>query len=211
MKNINLSFNNNDLGSKILNDISEIFMRDGFHNISMDEVANLLHVSKKTIYKHFYSKEMFITKIMVENLSSAYQVIVSVIQAKSNIIEKFLKLSEMVEKRFPLFNETSLNNLNYHFPQLANDIKNYKNKRIIPLIKILLRIGKKKKLIIDIPDDIVLKIFTSALSSIIQPEFIDSINYSYHETFGYTFNMLLNGVLTKKGKQILINKIEASK
>ncbi|MBL7128958.1 MAG: helix-turn-helix transcriptional regulator, partial [Ignavibacteria bacterium] len=42
---------------KILNFARQKFHREGFYKISMDEIAKELHVSKKTIYKYFPSKE----------------------------------------------------------------------------------------------------------------------------------------------------------
>ncbi|MCK5457664.1 MAG: helix-turn-helix transcriptional regulator, partial [Melioribacteraceae bacterium] len=42
---------------KILLFASEKFFRDGFRKVSMDELAKEMKISKKTIYRHFASKE----------------------------------------------------------------------------------------------------------------------------------------------------------
>ena len=42
---------------KIIELISEKFFREGFSRTTMDEIATDLHMSKKTIYKFFSSKE----------------------------------------------------------------------------------------------------------------------------------------------------------
>ncbi|MBK7254925.1 MAG: helix-turn-helix transcriptional regulator, partial [Ignavibacteria bacterium] len=42
---------------KILNYSRNKFHREGFYKTSMDEISSELHISKKTIYKYFSSKE----------------------------------------------------------------------------------------------------------------------------------------------------------
>ncbi|MBZ0201218.1 MAG: hypothetical protein K8H86_15200, partial [Ignavibacteriaceae bacterium] len=98
-----------------------------------------------------------------------------------------------------------------YYPRLASDIENFRNTRVIPIIKTLLKIGKKKKMILDIPDEIILLVFTSALGHIADSEAEIFSKQSYHQTFRYAFNILLNGILTKKGRQILNYKLEVNK
>ncbi len=57
----------------------------------------------------------------------------------------------MVEEYFTVFNEESLKRLKYHFPQLADYIEQFRSNRILPLISLLLKLGKKKNLILDMP------------------------------------------------------------
>ncbi|HMN25624.1 MAG TPA: hypothetical protein PKE38_14060, partial [Ignavibacteriaceae bacterium] len=65
---------------------------------------------------------------------------------------------------------------------------------------------RKQKIILDIQDEIIIKVFTSSLSSIAEMKNNSNDNLSYHKAFITAFDMLLNGILTKKGKQLLINK-----
>ena len=63
----------------------------------------------------------------------------------------------------------------------------------------------EKKIISDTPDEIIIKVFTTSLGSIAQMK-NKFDKASYQKTFEAAFEMLLNGILTKKGKQLLINK-----
>ena len=81
---------NEEIERKLINLIDTKFSAEGFHKISMNELANKLHISKKNIYKNFISKENLIRKVLVEKISFAYTIIITNIQAKSNIVEKFV-------------------------------------------------------------------------------------------------------------------------
>ena len=41
----------------ILEKSKELFLRNGFKTVGMDDIAQSLHISKKTIYQYFPSKE----------------------------------------------------------------------------------------------------------------------------------------------------------
>jgi TetR/AcrR family transcriptional regulator, mexJK operon transcriptional repressor len=55
----------------ILEAATEVFLRDGYRGISMDEIANQSAVSKQTIYKHFSSKEALFVEVVMAMTQSA--------------------------------------------------------------------------------------------------------------------------------------------
>ena len=196
---------NKEIEWKLINLIDTIYSAEGFQKIPMKKLAKELRISKKTIYRIFTSKEELVKRVLVEKLRYAYTTIVAVIQAKTNIVEKFIGLSNMIQEHFVLFNEESLKLLAHYHPNLAEEIFKFRNERVIPLVKLLLRVGRKKKIISDTPDEIIIKVFTTSLGSITQMK-NKFDKASYQKTFEAAFEMLLTGILTKKGKQLLINK-----
>jgi AcrR family transcriptional regulator len=203
--------NDDELKSRILDHLANEFANHGFRNFALDKIASELHISKKTIYKYFRTKEELIRIVLIKQLTVAYREVVTIIQAQSNIVEKFIDLSKMVEEYFTVFNEESVKRLKYHFPQLANYIEQFRFNRIVPLISLLLKLGRKQKLILEMPDEIILKVFSSSLGVIAEERSKPTSKFSYHQIFRQAFNLLLNGILTKKGKQLLIYKLEVIK
>lgn len=190
---------------KLINLLTQKFSSNGFEKFSLDELASELHISKKTIYKNFSTKEDLLRKLFIEKLNFTYTVVVSNIQAQTNIVDKFIELSKMIQDYFVLFNDASLTRLKHYHTKLANELITFKNERVIPLIKLLLRKGRKQKIILNIQDEIIIRVFTASLSSISQME-KSYEQVEFQKTFEAAFEMLLNGILTKKGKQLLINK-----
>jgi AcrR family transcriptional regulator len=200
--------NNEHTRLEILNWVESGFLNYGYKNFSMEEIASDLHISKKTIYKFFRTKEELTRAAIINQLSNPYRKVISIIKDETDIVEKFIDLSKMVEQYYSAFNETSLERLRHYFKDLADYVDQFRIHRIISLIKQLLKDGKEKELILDIPDEIIIKVFTSALGAIAISKLDNFSNYSYHQTFRQAFNILLNGILTEKGKQILNHKLK---
>jgi TetR/AcrR family transcriptional repressor of mexJK operon len=63
----------------ILTAASTLFLRNGFHGATMDELASLAGVSKQTVYKQFSDKEQLFREI-IEGVTGNSDVVVSVIE-----------------------------------------------------------------------------------------------------------------------------------
>ena len=125
---------NKEIEWKLINLIDTIYSAEGFQKIPMKKLAKELRISKKTIYRIFTSKAELVKRVLVEKLRYAYTTIVAVIQAKTNIVEKFIELSNMIQEHFVLFNEESLKLLAHYHPNLAEEIFKFRNERVIPLV-----------------------------------------------------------------------------
>ena len=53
---------------KIANYSKDVFFKSGFYKITMDEIAQGLRMSKKTIYKYFPSKKILFEKLWLNPL-----------------------------------------------------------------------------------------------------------------------------------------------
>ena len=62
--------------------------------------------------------------------------------------------------------------------------------------------GRKEKLFENYPVNIIITIFVSSLRAIVNPQFLLNMKQTHKEIIHYTFGILLNGILTDKGKKI---------
>ena len=46
---------------------AQIFLKKGFESASMDEIASVAGVSKRTVYQHFANKEQLFQQILTEH------------------------------------------------------------------------------------------------------------------------------------------------
>ncbi|HRN26747.1 MAG: TetR/AcrR family transcriptional regulator [Ignavibacteriaceae bacterium] len=212
MKQIKIKNQNHEkLKLQILDHIAKDILNYGFRNFTLDEVASNLHISKKMIYQVFQTKEELIRAVIIAQLGSPYNSIHKIFKEESSTVEKLINLSIVVEQYYSAFNPTSIKRLAHYFPELADYVEQFRNNRIIPLINQLLKDGKKKNLILDIPDQIIIEVFTSALGTIAESKSDNSTQYSYRQKFRQAFDILLNGILTNEGKQLLNYKLEVIK
>lgn len=183
------------------------YYANGYRKFTVEDVASGTSISKKTIYKIFSDKEEILRTILINKLNDAYNNLILLLQEKSSMIQKIYELSGIIEKYIFLFNEESLNYLKKEFPTLWKEIILFRKHKVIPLFYFLLNHAKKDNLIIDYPNELIIKLFSSSLDISIDKNFLSHNKYSQQSVFQDVFDILVNGLLAKKGKKLLaINK-----
>ena len=107
---------------KIINKSAELFLNLGFKSVTMDDIANELGISKKTIYQHFKNK----TKLVEETTSQMFDKICEgidcICNTSPNPIEELYQIKMFVmtflknEKTSPQFQ------LKKYYPQIHNNL-----------------------------------------------------------------------------------------
>jgi AcrR family transcriptional regulator len=68
------------------------FITEGFYKTTMDEIARDLQISKKTIYKHFASKEDLLQSVCDMRLYTMNEKIDEIAESHDDSIAKFIKM-----------------------------------------------------------------------------------------------------------------------
>jgi AcrR family transcriptional regulator len=186
---------------KILANVSERFLREGFYKITMNEIASELHISKKTIYKHFPTK-MALVEATIDYFAGAIRNDVEkIVNSKENSVIKFCRMIEKIWNIFTKINDKWLNELHTHLPDAWKRVDDFRTKMIFRNVTKLIEQGKSEKLINDFPTPIILNVFLSSVRTTVNPEFVINNNFSLAQAVESTFEILLNGILTEKGKK----------
>ncbi len=186
---------------KILKYSRQKFHREGFYKTSMDEIAGDLHVSKKTIYKYFPSKEKLLEEICTDTSCEIMDKVESIIEGKEDVVVKFVKLLNMHSNVIMNISERWVKDLAIHAPRVKKSVDEMKTNQINKVLSKLLEQGKKEKLIENYPTPIIITTFNSSLMSVLNPEFLINNKFSMQDAFKITYEMLLSGILTKTGKE----------
>lgn len=187
----------------IFNFVNEKMTEEGFRKITLEEITVSLGISKKTIYNIFSTKEELIRRIFHEELTKAYKGLIGLLQEKDSMIKKIENLARMIENYIRLFNDESLNNLRKEYPKLWKEIVLFRKERVMPLINLLLNHSKKHNLIVDYPNELVIKLFSTSLAISTEKKYLVHNSMDYKSVFQSIFDILLKGILTKKGKKLL--------
>lgn len=186
---------------RILTHTKNKFHREGFYKTSMDEIASELHVSKKTIYKHFPSKEKLIEEVCSDTSCEIMDKMEAILEVDDDVVVKFVKLLNMHSNFTVNISEKWLRDLSVHAPGIKKKIDSVKTEQINKVMKKLLEQGKKEKTIENFPSPIIIAIFNSSLMTVLNPEFVLNNKFSIQDAFKITYELLLNGILTETGKE----------
>lgn len=175
----------------------------GYQKIILDEITADLAISKKTIYKEFSTKEELLNFVFLGELTKAYQKLVILVQEKSLMFNKVEKLADLATSYIILFNEESLQKLKKEFPDIWKKIVSFRMSKILPLINLIINHSKKHKIINNISNELIIKLFNNSLTTATDKSFLIHNNLTQESVFKTIFNILLNGMLTQKGKKLL--------
>jgi AcrR family transcriptional regulator len=188
--------------NKILNYAKSRFLKDGFYKTSMDIIASELHISKKTIYKHFPAKERLVEEMTFIIMSTVSAKVDEILNMNKNALLKISKLTELLGDTIVQFSENWIRDIRNHMPALWEKIDSFRTKKMNAGFSQLIEQGKKEKLFTDKPNEIILTMFIASIRAIVNPDFLYYNKFSYKEAVQITMEILFNGILTEKGKKL---------
>jgi len=187
---------------KILEIARQKFFQDGFVKTSIDEIAREYHISKKTIYKHFKSKDDLLTGVVKDFTGRVTNSIIEIMKSKKNSIEKLIDVLNLIQNSIRQFSLRYIDDIQKHKPKLWNYIEKFRKENLEKIVYQTIEEGKKEGLFNDVNPDIVFRIFYGAVRNVISPDFLITSPISRDEAIDETFEILLNGVLTNEGKKL---------
>lgn len=187
---------------KILQYALKKFKSKGFQNFTMDGIAQEMHVSKKTIYKYFSSKDNLLQEaidLMLEGVRFRKSEIAGL---RVNAVAKIANLFAFVTELLLEINRDVLEELRVNRPQLWNRIETFRENNISSFFRETLDQGKKEELVMDYPTPVMIQALTSSIGGVINPDFFMVNDISLQAAQETVMEIIIRGVLTKKGKKL---------
>lgn len=123
-----------ELKERILQKATELFKRNGVRNVSMDEIALQLGVSKKTIYQEFKDKDELVVEVMKLMMSEKENECCGTNDnAENPIHEYFLAAEEVAEVLADLHPSIVMEMQKYH-PKAYQLLKDFREKFLYAFI-----------------------------------------------------------------------------
>jgi AcrR family transcriptional regulator len=171
----------------------------------MDEIARDLQVSKKTIYKHFPSKEVLLEAVVDKRIEFMQEKIDEIVQSDDDSISKFLKMVNMNKSMMMNCSPVWFKDLQIHAPHCLDKFKEVKEKKLMNVLTLLIDQGKRERLIQSVPSQILIAALMGAIDSVTQADFILNSKFSFHDSIRITSEIFFNGILTDSGKEKYAN------
>jgi Transcriptional regulator len=120
---------------KILKTVALLSARYGLKKFTVDEVASELHISKKTLYQYFRSKDEMIQAYFDENIESDKKNVLIVLESNSTFYEKLHTITySNLRYRLPV---SVLDDTKRFYPTEWEKIEDLKQFKLNALQKIL--------------------------------------------------------------------------
>ena len=184
------------------------FLKDGFYKTSIDSISSELKISKKTIYKHFPSKDSIVKEIIKDIKLDMSSRVDAIIKSEEDAVSKSVRLLNTISSLLLQVGERWLDDVRIHTPELWNEIEDFRAKKLYNTLSSIIEQGKKEKLFTDKPVEIIISIFLSSLSGIVNQNFLFHNKFSYREAVQLALEILFTGILSPKGLKLFYKSLK---
>lgn len=106
----------------ILKKAGEIFLKYGFKSVTMDDIANDLGISKKTIYKYYKNKVELVDEVVGYFHEDMHKTINNICALGHNAIEENFEIKKVFKEMFKNSDDSPMYQLEKYYPKTYKKI-----------------------------------------------------------------------------------------
>jgi AcrR family transcriptional regulator len=183
------------------------FLSMGFSKVTMDEIADELGISKKTLYKHFASKEVLLEGVIQRQMLHIGSQMQLIVGSGLDFIEKLHGLLTLVGGMLTQISRNFQQDLMRVKPELWKRIDQFRREKILPNFVQLLEQGAQQGMLRpDINKDIIILMFMNSVPNILTPEILSHYSFSMADAFRNIMKFFFEGVLTEEARTLYHQK-----
>jgi len=183
----------------------ELFKRYGIKSITMDEIANQLGISKKTIYHTFADKDELVDSVICDLIIFSRDSCNMSRQKAANAIDEVFLGMEMLQEMFEQMNPTMLFDLERNHPQTFKKFLQYKHSYLFDLIKQNILKGISEGLYRpDVKPDIVAKVRLETMMLPFNQEIFPKNKFNLADLQKSLIEYYLFGIASIKGYKLIL-------
>ena len=199
-----------DIKDRIIKKAGELFFQYGIKNISMDELASSLGMSKRTIYENFKDKEDILRSLIL-NLGDERNNVFSDYLAKGlNVVEVFINVIE-IQKKMPVSNAKFLQDIYKYYPKISKLMQENIEKNNEFLQQFLLKGIEQGYIREDLNVGVTAFLVEESTYIYIRASYLEKPPFSFSDLF---YTMMINfvrGISTEKGIKIIDTHLDNKK
>ncbi len=190
--------------NKILLGATDLFLNYGFKSVTMDDIANTLGMSKKTIYQHFDNK----TKLVEATTLNLFEVISCgidhICSLEKNPIEEIYSIKQFVMEHLKNEKSSPQHQLKKYYPNIFTTLKNKQFEVMQTCVTDNLNKGIEQGLYRDsINVEFIARIYFNSMLAIKDKDLFPLKKFSMNMLMSNYLEYHLRGICTPKGLDIL--------
>jgi AcrR family transcriptional regulator len=188
---------------QILDRSALLFFQRGMSALTMDEIASLQGISKKTLYKFFPNKEALLSEVVEERVAAVAAEAVRLGQDTTlSWLERIRGIFTVVGRQIAQLSETLVRDMYYNKPELWERLDKFRREHVFTIIIRLLEEGRKKGFIRrDIDGELVPLLFVNAVSAVLTPSQLVNLPFAPAKLFDAFISILFGGILSDNARR----------
>lgn len=189
---------------KILLTASELFLNYGFKSVTMDDIADKLGISKKTIYLHFENKTKLVEATTMSLFNQISEGIDCICALEKNPIEEFYDIKKLVMDHLKDEKSSPQHQLQKYYPQIFSTLKKKQFDLMQDCVKENLERGIAQKLFREtLHIDFISRIYFSSIIAIKDKDLFPHEQFSMNMLMEHYLEYHIRGISTPKGLAFL--------
>ena len=181
---------------QIIDTVSNLINRYGLRKFTVDEVASELHISKKTLYQYFSSKDEMICQYFDETLTSDRQSVEKTLSSDLPFSDKLHDIIHSSHKhRLPVF---IMEETRQFYPEEWNKIKDLKDFKLQAFQTLLKQASENGLLRSDIHFGILSALLEKSSDLFLDTDFLLENGMKATQAIDEMLKIVMNGILSQK-------------
>ena len=192
--------------TEICDRVQLLFQEYGIKSLTMDDIADKLGCSKKTLYVFFKNRKDLVLKVISNDMKKHELEINNIIAEKLHPIEEILSLNVIAINKLKTCHPSFQYDLKKYYPQSWN-VFDKKNKQLTYKVSIQnLKKGIKKGCYRkEINPEIISKIFSEKIDLVFNRLAFETITVSFSDVFKELINHHMLGIVNEDGRKYYLN------
>ncbi|MGC1632407.1 MAG: TetR/AcrR family transcriptional regulator [Gelidibacter sp.] len=188
----------------IINKAADLFLTLGVKSVTMDDIANELGISKKTIYVHFENKTKLVEATTLEMFELIAEGIDAICLLGKNPIEEIYDIKRLVLEHLKDEKSSPYHQLQKYYPKIFNSIKSKQYGLMEDCVAHNLNRGIALGLYRDnIQIEFISKIYFTCIMALKDKQLFPLIDFSMNSLMDHYLEYHVRGICTPKGLEVL--------
>lgn len=184
-----------------------LFRETGFSKMPVDDIAKGMKISKKTIYKHFASKEELVEAAFRSFINESRNFVLETAGSDQPSVVKFIKILNHMTTQTTLIKNEFISDLQQNMPALWEEFDETRSKLMREVISRLFAQGIDEGYVKKYPMPVVIAAFVGGIREVIKSEFLAVNGFSFNQAVAGFYRFMLTSIMTEKGNEEFSNLI----
>ncbi len=178
------------------------FFAQGFRAVTMDDLAQELGMSKKTLYAHFRSKKALLEAVFADKFHEVQRDLESITAGEaSDYLTALQRMPACLQRHMGEIQPPFLRDVRRGAPELFRQVEIRRRALIQRHFGRLLAAGRRAGVIRkDIPAKLIVAILLGAVEAIMNPQRLTELDVAPKAAFSSILAVLMEGIVTEEGR-----------
>ncbi|HLU84420.1 MAG TPA: TetR/AcrR family transcriptional regulator [Vicingaceae bacterium] len=192
--------NKPDKHIELLANCAQLFMKYGIKSLTMDDIANHLGISKKTLYLYVSDKKDLVKQVVELEIEHEECMLDEIVNKEGNAIEELLRINQKVSEKLQNIQPSVMYDLQKYYPEAWKIFEEHKCSHIPSIVEANIEKGKEEGFYRDnVNAKIISKLYVLMVDNMFNSDIFPPFENSYKQLHLEIARYHIRGIASRKG------------